>query len=273
MNQVDYILVSSKSSHEALKRLYNFQKQKQPTFSLTILGKKLGISSKGHISDMIRGRRSISRKHWSILSQVFDLSETQTHYFQCLLEKDHSKCNSQKSYFEKQLESLERLINKSVDHRTLPTKESPTKFAVELLKSFPIFQNKPNFRDILDYFGRHRFKEIQSTLGYLLNEDLIDVKDGFYFIKNQPAATETLLAETDYLKASIIEACDFLEHFENDSSAIFTSDVLCVSSEDYQKIIVEFRSKLEELRQRSQSGQEDTLIKVNLQVFPLGLKL
>ena len=85
MNQVDYILLSSQSSHEALKSLYNFQKQKQPTFSLTILGKKLGISSKGHISDMIRGRRSISRKHWSVLSQVFDLTESQTHYFHCLL--------------------------------------------------------------------------------------------------------------------------------------------------------------------------------------------
>lgn len=272
MNQVDYILVSSESSHEALKRLYHFQKQKHPSFSLTILGKKLGIASKGHVSDMIRGRRSISRKHWTVLSQVFDLSETQTHYFQCLLEKDHCKCQSQKDYFTRQLESLERLINRSVDHSTLPSKDSSTKFAVELLKSFPIFNNKPNFRDILDYFGRHRFKEIQSSLGYLIEENLIEADNGFYFLKGGEAA-DSLLMEKDYLKGSLIEACDFLDQLRENQTAIFSSDILCVNGSEYQKILEDFRVKLYNLRKRDKSGQEDTLVKVNLQVYPLGLKM
>lgn len=272
MNQIDYILLSAKTSHEALKSLYSFQKQKQPNFSLTILGRKLGISSKGHISDMIRGRRSISRKHWSILSQVFDLSETQTHVFHCLLERDHSKCDQQKSYFDKQLKSLESMLTNRFDPEALPKVKTPTKAAKELVEAFNIFPEEPSFRDFLDYFGRHRYKEIEIALSYLLDHGYVIENDSCYRLtQNLSFPVENLGQQPDYLKANFIEGCEQIDRFgHKPEQAVFSSDVLSLSPDQYQGLLNEMSSYLNKLKSQSNTNDAKHLIKMNVQLYPLG---
>ena len=272
MNQVDDILLSSNDSHEVLRRLYSFQKQKQPTFSLTILGKKLGIASKGHISDMIRGRRSISRKHWSQLGQIFDLSETQTHYFLCLLEKDHSKSDDQRVFYQKQLDSLESLFQQSHETRTLPNRTDPTKFSGELLKAFPLFPNTPNLRDLVDYFGRHRLTEIESSLAYLVKEGFIRQTDNGFELSSKSSVDSSILSKGEYTQASILEAADFLPQFENHQNALFSTEVLCLERDHYAAPLKEFQQKINDYKLKQSHSRQSLMIKVNLQAYPLGLE-
>ena len=269
MDQVDDILLSSTDSHEVLRRLYSFQKRKQSNFSLTILGKKLGIASKGHISDMIRGRRSISRKHWSTLGQIFDLSETQIHYFLCLLEKDHSKSDEQKTFFQRQLDSLETLFSSSQERRELPERTHPTRFAVELLESFPMFENRPSLRDLIDYFGRFRLAEIESSLSFLIHAGKIRQEEGSYVLLDSVNAGE-LIDHADYQQASILEAADIFEKKIGDEDGLFQTEVLCMSREHYVAMKKDLQDRIATYKLQQTHDRSNNLVKVNVQVFTLG---
>lgn len=269
MDQVDNILRSSADSHEVLRRLYSFQKRRQNSFSLTILGKKLGIASKGHISDMIRGRRSISRKHWSTLGQIFQLSETQTHYFLCLLEKDHSKSEQQKSFFQKQLDSLESLFANHGEPRDLPERTDPTRFVVELIESFPMFDNRPSLRDLIDYFGRFRLAEIESSLSYLIHAGKIRQEEGSYVLIAEVDKNE-LIDPSSYKQASILEAAELLEQKAEIPAGLFETEVLCIPRDLYVQMQKDFKEKIATYKLKQNHDRNNTLVKINIQLFPLG---
>lgn len=89
-----------------LNDLYQARKAEQPIFSYRFIAQKVGFSSAGFFTNILRGRRNISSGMIFRFARLFKFNKAQTEYFELLVQFDQAKNHHQKRfYFEKILAS------------------------------------------------------------------------------------------------------------------------------------------------------------------------
>ena len=165
MADVVAILLTATSGTEAIAGLFRAKKADNPRFSLLALGRRLGIKSKGVVSEIVNGRRPLSPRHWDNAAAAFGLEGATTRYLRLLLTRDQALTEAEAADATRQLAILKKFLR--APSLTYPAKLRGMFFALEVFCAFSLFKNSPTQDDLLRYFGREAIIDVQRALRLL----------------------------------------------------------------------------------------------------------
>lgn len=275
MDEINRILSESSGAGEALKQLIALRKAKNPSFSLAIVAGRLGLRSKGHVSDMVRGRRLIPMHLASGLAGLFGLEGVQADYLRTLIEHDQLR-EGDRDPVRERLQRMRKFLRGPVERKMagLPGTGSP--FAFEVLCAFALYGNEPDLRALVEYFGRPRYQEVEQALGFLLSEGLILSEGGRYRLAPEHKPIYMLFAskqeaEVEFLRYGLRDAADKLAAwYGHQEDAFFATTTISVRREDYRRLLREFRQQMLRLQSDMEADNGDMLVRLNVQSYPAG---
>ncbi len=265
------ILASASSGNEAIQDLLHRCKSFDSKFSLSYVCRKLGLNSKGYLSDVMRGRRFLGEKYWESLANFLQLDPAYREIFYLLLRIDAERDTHEQMLLKQELEIKRKAAGYS--EKILSNKLRGMFFAFDVFCAFGLFKNSPGKDDLRTYFGVQRGLEIDVALNILLALDLIEkTADGRYGIKNYNirfSDSEDGLSHLDFLKESMEDARRNVDRWrEKRDESIFSSYIISVKRSQYLKVVDQLRRNLLEIQSNLESDDADMLVRFNIQVFP-----
>jgi uncharacterized protein (TIGR02147 family) len=97
-----------------LKDIYREHKSANPLFSYRYIGGKVGFSSAGFFSKILKGTTNISMKSAIAFARLFKLTKQETRYFEVLVQFNQAKTHESKKYFFEQLLSMKQTGGKNL---------------------------------------------------------------------------------------------------------------------------------------------------------------
>jgi uncharacterized protein (TIGR02147 family) len=264
-------VLNASSGVEAIQKLIQLAKSFDAKVSLSYLCRRLGLSSKGFLSDVMNGKRSLGEKHWSDFADLFKLDTSIREILFLLLRLDNEKDADQKRLLTEEISFKRKAANYS--EKILSNKLRGMFFAFDVFCAFGLFKNEPTKDELRRYFGTARGVELEVALNILLTLDLIEkIENGRYRIRNYNirfSDSEDGLSHLDFLKESIEDARRSVEKWkEKRDESIFSSYIISVKQEHYRKVVDKLRRDLLEIQSGLESAEADLLVRFNIQVYP-----
>ncbi len=97
-----------------LRDTYLERKAANPLFSYRYIGGKVGFSSAGFFTKILRGTANISMKNALSFSKLFKMTKQETRYFEVLVQFNQAKTHESKRYFFEQLVSMRQTGGKNL---------------------------------------------------------------------------------------------------------------------------------------------------------------
>jgi uncharacterized protein (TIGR02147 family) len=272
--ELEKILLSSQSGQEALVSVYQAAKTKLPAFSLSLLGRKAGISSKGYLSDVFKGRRQLNRSYWHGMADALGLSGLNRQYLFCLLHLDVCEDEICREQFLEQKCQIEKSFAVQMYVDPTPLRDQP--FAFELFAAFGLFASRPSRDELVRYFGRERFTEVDSGLSALTQAGLIRRVEDRYECTSEHIVfssrdSDAQMSHLDFLRGAILEAGKNADKwYGRKDSAYFEASIISASQADYAKKLQTLKDLLLKWQSDLESADADLLIRFNVQIYPLG---
>lgn len=265
MNQFFF---QSDSSSEALRRLFQNKKKESSAFSLAFIGKKLGIKSRGYLSDVLSGKKILGEKYLPSISKLFGLDRQQTRYLNFLNARDHLSAKNAAT-FEVDIK-LSRLKKRMLieSDQTIPYHSGQVIKVFKVFCAFSLFKGSPTDSDLKSFFGVSVEKELEILKAWGLIHS-----EGSHFRQNKEFVIFDQSADgvshLDFLKAAIKDAMIQIDtQFDDREKCHFESTILSVKRSEFVKKI----QKLKEISKNFQSDIEtddaDMIVHFNIQAYP-----
>lgn len=271
--QLAMILMGSASGLEAIQQSMAYRRALTPHFSLAFLTKKLGIKSRGSLSEMLRGKKPIPRRLRRLLFAVlYQDDESLIDYADALLARDEAESGPDKELHETRLWQIASYLNDRFTRMQLD--RSFTLFASDVLCAFDLFGGHPSERQLIDLFGKAAFQEVRRALQALLQNNLITVHEGIYSRTEKTKRFITLDYDVDptraFLKESIQHAIQEIPSKEGEqASKCFGSTTMSVKREDYLRVLEIVRRDVFKYFSQLETSEGDMMIRFNMQIYPL----
>lgn len=264
------ILLAAATSSAALKGLYEAKKAREPQFSFGVISRKTG-ASKGYISDVLAGRRSLNPRYWQSFMDVFDLTSHGRQLFHLLAAKDAAKTPEEATAHGLTLDTYKKALEP--EFLAVP-KIKGLIFTLEVLCSFGLFGNQPTLAQLRQYFGQPLGLELGEALHQLQHMGLV-AKDGerYSLLKDHInfIDSEYGMAISEYLKEGINTAYQKADTwYKDDRNAYFETTFISVKRSHYQAYLTQMRDAIHKMQADLESDQGDTMIQFNVQIFPTG---
>lgn len=270
-SDINKIIMNSRNSNEVIQQLVEGRKATSPQFSLTRLSQLTGIPSRGYLSEVLRNQKKLGRKYLQGIAKAFQMDDFQTMVFDLMLQRDNARTAAT-------AEKLEHTLNaakKGLDIQTISVShaETPSFFSYQVYCAFSLFSNRPTRENLQHYFGRNRNAELREALDDLERLNLIARNDdGSFeskarqvFVKDQSSK----YAEVRFIKESLRFAERHVAAwYPKRDEAFMHSMFVSVNQKHYQESLNALRNFVKQWQANVQSEQADSLISVNLQVFP-----
>lgn len=267
----DEALLAARDATEALRNLYDYSKTRDRKYSMAYLAKISGLSSSGYVSDLMSGRRRIQVEQSLRLAKVFRLGKEAKQLFRTLIKLEHEKESAKRASLLRRREVLTKALR--IGHRksTAALKDMTTAF--EVFCAFGLFANRPTLDNLVDYFGSSRREEISEALNTLRSMNLVNAEGKHW----KPLVDHIIFGEDssglshiNFLKDALVHASRSVEDwFPRKEMAYFTSTIISVKKQHYQAQLEDLRSKMVIWQTDLESGEADSLVRVNLQVYPI----
>jgi uncharacterized protein (TIGR02147 family) len=267
------ILLKAQSSKEALQQAFAWRKALDSRFSLAYIARRLGLKSRGTLSLMLRGERPIPGRIRRPLLEVLLRDESLVDYVELLLKRDEAEAEPLRQEIEGKLKALHFFLRDRFT--SVHLQHGMNLLASDILCAFDLFAGCPTERQLIDFFGKSRFNEVQTAIGSLLANGLIEKTDGRLqrtertqrFLTIQGSEADSML---NYLKDSIHDAWLNVAKWQADSSmSCFGSTTMSVNRETYQEVIKRLKKDIFRYFSELETDRGDTLIRFNMQIFPL----
>ncbi len=263
-SQIQILLKSSNyrgflQSYLVLKKEYN------SNFSLDVFRKKTGFKSKGHIHDIISGRKRISNTSLNKFSRALTLSHELKSYFKTLvyLEEADTRPMSWKktSKLQERIKSLETQILNSSNKKNIP---------INSIKDIHVLcaLGDEMGADIEEICQRTQFSQIfvSKALRRLLDHKIISMKSNKYLLDRKHSFYSGQSSELfqnlylDSLKTSLRHAkLDF-----NNKSKLFYLNNFSISSKDKERLIEELKEIINSYVVRAECSTGDKISTLSL---------
>ena len=271
-NEIRQALRGSKDSSQAIKRLYELFKKKDGKFSLAYFCQKAGLASKGYLSEVIAGKKTLNPLYAEGIAKAFDLKGVTASYLKVLTELDQATD-------EKKIEKLKRkkvTLIKSlgvVTAATLSNSQQDIFFAFQVYSVLGLFQNRTTFAALLEYFGKKNESKLRTTLDYLLDSKLL-VQDGEYYAPNYEqvvfSAHQDKQAHFKFLNSCLDKSKAALdEWYSKKSEAYFESSLISVDRAHYQVLLPKIRAMADEMQSQLETPEADQVVLFGIQMFPI----
>lgn len=259
----------------ALEKLVVMKKLESPYFSKNYLTKKLGISSRGYLTDVFKGRKKLSARYAKPLVDLLGLDGSEGTYLEkkLLLSTDFAKTDLIRDQLEYDLMVLGRKFRTVA----VPVEDSTDAYVLSLVYlSFFLYKDtQASRRDLYQSLEIVPAVAIDAALRELLMKGLLIEND--HRISVNPDKEITFLnfqyspdREIHFLKKTIEESSrkvDLLRARRDE--VVFQSTVVTVRKKRYlefvKKIKQDFRTMIADLDE----ADPDSLIRFNIQLYPI----
>lgn len=256
-----------------LRDIIDKMKDENPAFSHRMILSKIGVSSSGFFCNVISGRCNLTVNQIEKLSDIFNLSASEKHYFKLLLYFSKAKSVSEKNDFYGQLIKYRKQKHKSLANEEL------TLFSKWY---YPVIREIINYTDFVDDFSwlarqvspPLRVHEAKKAIKTLCELELIK-QDSDDFYRQQDAVLSTgnevkSLHVVNYQMSMIDLAKKAIEKVkpkERDISGV----TLSISNEKFQLLKLEYQNFRKKIIQIATNDtlKADRVVRCNLQLFPL----
>ncbi len=286
MDEATYkIIVSSQCVSQLLGQLLTHVRGTRKSFSLSELCNTSGLSSKGYISEIMRGKRLPSPQAAEALARGLGLKGIAVSYVVTLAERDATESRDKRTVLESTLAKL----RKAIEVKLAPLTEAHhlSGFSIEVFCAFGLSQGRPARSDLVQYFGRDRALEIDRALEGL---------EKAAFIEKEPhsasegssssnpryrlihSANHYVFGEDNKEKRHLeilrqaIEASSRVVPlwFPRKVDSHFEATILSVRHSSYRSALQKFKADLLTWEASLETSDADSLIRINVQIHPLG---
>jgi uncharacterized protein (TIGR02147 family) len=267
------LIINARSTKEALQQVFAWRKALDSRFSLAYIARHLGLKSRGTLSLMLRGERPIPSRIRRPLFQVLTRDEPLTDYLELMLAREDASSESARQDIEAKLKALHFFLRDRFT--SVHLQHGLNLLASDILCAFDLFQGGPTERQLIEFFGKARFPEVQTAIGSLLLNGLIEKQDGHLkrtdktqrFLTIQGKEQDSMLT---YLKESIHDAWLNVGKWQGDTAmSCFGSTTMSVRRNTYMEVIKRLKKDMFRYFSELETDEGDTLIRFNMQIFPL----
>lgn len=256
------------STRELIQCLFTARKKSSSKFSLTWLCRRAGIPTKGNLSDVMRGRRKLSSKYIRPLGKAFGLSGVDLTFFCRLFEWESCRNKELKQELYEELE----LIRKVLRIRWIENNMALHPLSLLVFATFGLFSNRARIDQLQQTLNTYDKDEVEKALEALVARGLAK-SDGEYFSPSVDqvmfSGKENFEPQSHFVEVSLIEAQERAPKIWKDPDTFFSATILSTKFETYLKELDSLRESVSRLHARLENPQADTLVRVNLQVYPL----
>lgn len=271
-------VILSSSSIIALRTLIALRRSVDSKFSYSYISRRIGIKSRSYLSEVFQGKKKLNDKHVMPIVELLSLPLPEAELLRGKLLLDFADLSA----FE--AERLRLTVKDSEKKLSSSTVElagvKDINLVMILAVCLHLFQDgTASRRQILDLFSRDKHLEVERGLVDLIHNKIL-VKEGDLY-RYSPEyehsmhlyTSTTIKNQVDYLKASLNEALAEVEGFKPDSKdTIFYSGIITADQKQYLDALVHVKQNLRSIQSRIESNPADSLIRFNVQIYPVATK-
>lgn len=264
-------LLEAKDYSDAFRRLYNVAQGANPRISLAFICRRLALKSRGHLSDVLNGRRRMGRDRFDKIVSYFKLDDVETAFLKALRDLEYAKSSDALHAANQRVNHLRKVL--TVSYEILPDQLMDLFFAFKVFAAFGLFGHKATLKQLVDFFGAERKKDIEAALKKLVLLNMCVSKDSWFEVNQNIVlfnATGDGLSHTQFIKQTLMDAALGVEQwFSKPTQSRFHSTILSVNREKYTKYLQELRTRLIEDQTNLESSDADMLVHYNIQIYPV----
>lgn len=264
------ILVKAANSSQAMQSLYLHYKTINPKYSLSYICQRAQISSKGYLSDVMRGTRTIHLKYLDGIIKAFNLTGSSATLFRVLVQIDHERDPKKVlALNEKRQRTLKSL---KIVRGGMPSPITSPFFMLELFCRLGLFGNRVTRANLIKHYSSARRPEVEEAIKSLIEGGMIQEEEGFLRPKSDQFVFNSSKdqSEIQFLRDCLNRILSEVEKWYRDpESTHIEASIISVEERKYKKILPQLKSMLAEVQSDMESGNADKLILFNVQVLPL----
>lgn len=270
MSDINMVLIENESFSQVLRQLIDLKNKERKIYSHDYLIKKIGMKSKGYISDILSERRKINLSKVNILGRVFGLDKKQLRLFRLLAELDHMEGYQKEEHLA--LISFVKQDLKRVRAKLSRGNCDPF-FMSKVYCAFALVEERPTSIEVLANSLKEDPHRIQLALKDLCSQGWVLKKENeTYDLNHSDVVFDSSDDDSYHFQMAMSYLNDarekWSEWFEKRDLSYFNSVSLSVKQDDYQKVLKEFKDVCEKFQVKALVEEGDNIIHFNIQIYP-----
>lgn len=267
-DELSQILMQVSDVPNLIRQIYELRKRESSKVSLEYLRKRSGIPTKSNLSEIMRGRRKLSRKHGANLAKALGLEGVYATLFIRMCEHDRERSPEQRGVIAHEIKLLKKVIAIEVMENSM----SLPPFAFLVFCALGLFGNKATEDELRNYFKSQSADAVKAALMSLVDQKLVILEERHYSTKVDQikfTGKTNYSPQLAFLKHSLDEAAEMADRHWKSGLALFDSTIISVRKVDFEEHLRQFREIL--IRQHStfEASSADSLVRVNVQIYPI----
>ncbi|NRA68246.1 MAG: hypothetical protein HRU19_27425 [Pseudobacteriovorax sp.] len=272
VDKVADILVTSESSGECLRRLYESLAAEKPQFSMNSVSDKIGIKSRGYLSWVFSGKRVLHPKYFLSTANFFQLTGLRARILELLIFIDRTRKDSERERYDSELADL----RKALGHRrsVLPPRVKNICFALEVLGVIGLHQEPPTREQLLKSFQRDERIGLDDAIHSLLHFGMLEKSPTGQLQMSEN--TQVLIGQNggvthiEFLETSLADTLETLEHwYHRPEEAVVETHLIGVKQSELKTIAAKIRDQVNVFCDELEDQKPDTLVRLNLSIHPV----
>ncbi len=277
MNDAISIILAN-SGLVALRHLLAIRRAEHSKFSYSSISRKLGIKSRSYLAEAIKGKKKLNEKHIDPIVSSLNLPEAAAELLKNKLYLESADLNSTER--EKLRIAIQDASKKFSSSQIELNDVRDINLVMKMAMCLYIFpRGRATRRDIIELFGQERFVEVEWAIMDLLRNGLL-VKEGDYFRYADNVSeifhlyTRTSPShEKAYLKSALQEASEHLDELNRrPESCVFYSGLITAQQLAYLQSMDFIKQSLRNIQSRIEAKDADSLVRFNVQIYPILVK-
>ena len=267
-------ILTAATAHGVVRGLFDALKDLGPRYSLRWFAAKAKVPSSGYLSEVLGGRRLLSKKHVNGVATAFELTAEETKYLKLLLDRDHCKGKSTEKFDElsAQITAAKRRMNRLTFQ--LDKDVSHLFFAVEVFSVMSTLGDDVFLADIVAFYGEQRSLSVKRAVKLLIDFEMIERAEKGQLRTIAPIAHFVAGANSDFyeqfMKSVLTDAAQKLHlWFQRPDLAVFSSSLFSVDAAAYRARIPDIKQSILKIVSDLDQSSADSLVRLNVQMFPV----
>jgi transcriptional regulator with XRE-family HTH domain len=270
--EVADVLLNSENTVSAINALLEWKRAIAPSFTASNLAKRAKIS-RSYLSEVISGKKKITLAASNAISSGFGLFHLEAGYFDALCALDLAKSNEEKNIKIHELKLCARLLSSVIKSSTVP--DGASLLAFDIYASIGMFgELGASFTELKKLFSWELGLDIQNALSWLIskksvsliNEKYIYTQSGLVFEASEGKQREEIW------KSSLLDANKNIGKY-TDKECFFASYSVTVESKEFEVLLAGMKKLIYKEITNMDSKKADTLLRVNMQLYPTARKI
>lgn len=223
------------------------------------------------MSEVLQNKRHLNKAHVPKLVRLLGLDVIEGEVFKILHEKDVTKTPAHRKDVDLRLEKARKALTMS--YQMLPPELGSLFFAFKVFAAFGLFENKPTRGQLVDFFGRSQYWDVDCAIALLQKHKLI-ASEGKHFILPESLvlfnSSPDGMSTKQFVKLCLLDSLSRVDAwFDQGDLSRFHSTILCVKKTDYERYLIDLRSRLIREQAELANPKGDFLVHFNVNLYPV----